>query len=79
MAAFAGRTLSRRNKRRSAPAPAPAPDARDPNSPDPQVFDVIVRVLNGELDGMDLVALHAATQRRIEELLSSRRFPAPPT
>ena len=77
MATFSDRTLSRHNKRRS--APAPAADARDPNSPDPQVFDVIVRVLNGELDGMDLVALHAATQRRIEELLTSRRFPAPPT
>jgi hypothetical protein len=36
-------------------------------------------VLNRELDGMDLVTLHAATQRRIEERLTARRFPAPPT
>jgi len=69
--------LSRRTKRRLAPPPTSSTGHTD--QPDPDVLAVIVRVLNGELDGMDLVALHAATQRRIEELLTTRRFPAPPT
>jgi hypothetical protein len=67
--------LSRRNKRRADSTPASA--AGDPNLPDPDVLAVIVRVLNGELDGPDLVALHAATQRRIEELLAPPRPPFP--
>ena len=69
--------MSHRNKRR--PASPSAPRSRDPNLPDPEVLNVIARILNGDLDGMDLLALHAATQRRIEELLATRRFPAPPT
>jgi hypothetical protein len=63
--------LSRRNKRRTAQSPTPS--AGGPDLPDPDVLSMIVRILNGELDGPDLVALHAATRRRIEELLTARR------
>jgi hypothetical protein len=32
---------------------------------------MIARILAGELDGPDLVVLHAATRRRIEDLLTA--------
>ena len=75
LAAFDCRTLSRRTKRRVVP-PQP-PDAADSGLLDPDAFAMIVRILNGELDGPGLVALRAATRRRIDELLTARRFPAP--
>lgn len=68
--------MSRRHKR---PASSPTSGASHLDQPDADVLTMIARVLNGELDGLDLVALYAATQRRIEELLATRRFPAPPT
>jgi len=67
--------LSRRDKRRASPTSG----ASHLDQPDADVLTMIGRVLNGELDGLDLVALYAATQRRIEELLATRRFPTPPT
>jgi hypothetical protein len=63
--------LSRRNKRRTAQSPTPGAGGSD--LPDPDVLSMIIRTLNGELDGPDLVALHAATRRRIEELLTAQR------
>jgi hypothetical protein len=61
--------LSRRNKRRT-PQPS-TPGARSPDQPDADVLTMIARILAGELDGPDLVVLHAATRRRIEDLLTA--------
>jgi hypothetical protein len=62
--------LSRRNKRRTSPPSTPG--AGSPDQPDADVLNMIARILAGELDGPDLVVLHAATRRRIEDLLAAR-------
>jgi hypothetical protein len=69
--------LSRRTKRRAVQPPSPG--AGDSGLADPDVLAMIVRILNGELDGPDLLALHAATRRRIDELLAAHQPPSPPT